>query len=129
MCVAVKQTAALPAAWEQNKRGEKGCTGAKQNRACCMNGDEKQLHHEKRCCCFHPVLWAHTLSLSLTQSHLRSLAVCSYNYLTSSSPHLFGLLCCHFALLLALFICCSSSLLHLSHHSICFSLPLFIPFH
>lgn len=43
VCVAVRQTAALPAApgAKQKKGTANSCTGAKQSGACCMNGDEK----------------------------------------------------------------------------------------
>lgn len=126
-------------AWEQNKREEtaKSCTAAKQGRepgACCMNGEEKQLHHEKKLPLLPPrAVGSHTLSDHRTITH--SLAL--LNYIPSPSlhlqVHLFILLCC--VILLAPFICCnpsSLSLPHFPHPSICFSLSLlliyFLPF-
>lgn len=90
---------------------------------------KKQLHHEKRCCCFHSALWAHTqtLPLALTPSHLHSLAVCRYNYLLSSSLRLFVLLCCVISLFCSLH---SSAAPHL--YCIFLITPLvslFLPFH
>lgn len=70
---------------------------------------------------------ASTLSLALTPSHLHSLAVCRYNYLPSSSHHLFVLLCCVISLFCSLH---SSAAPHL--YCIFLITPfvsLFLPFH
>lgn len=64
LCVINCCIACLPPPTPTPSKTKAGNTGAKQGRACCMNGDKKQLHHEKRCCCFHSALWALSLSLS-----------------------------------------------------------------
>lgn len=91
----------LPGSQTKEGEGKKPCRSQTEWSLLLWMEMEKQLHHEKRCCCFHPARWAHTLSLS----HLRTLAVCTKlsDFLLSSSvrPPLPG-----FALLLAHFICC-----------------------